>query len=71
MSNTSNLFTEKEKKKMLFIFNAIREGWTVRELSPNKYEFKKNKSNIVGEINLEEYLNKLSDTSTIEDYLAS
>ena len=42
--------------KMLFIYNAILNGWTVKLLSKNKFEFKKNKDSVKKEIYLDDYL---------------
>ena len=45
-------------QKMIFIYNALKKGWTVKCLENNKFEFIKNKSKIKKEINLENYLKK-------------
>ena len=42
--------------KMLFIYNAILNGWTVKLLSKNSFEFKKNKSAVKKEIYLDDFL---------------
>lgn len=44
-------------QKMVFIYNAVLHGWTVRMLDTNKFEFTKG---IVDkrEVNLEDYLRK-------------
>lgn len=38
--------------KMLFIYNALSEGWTIRKLNDNKFEFTKN-TNKKKELDLE------------------
>ena len=42
--------------KMLFIYNAILNGWTVKLISDNNFEFKKNKEDVKKEIYLDDYL---------------
>ena len=44
--------------KMLFIYNAILNGWTVKLLEKNSFEFKKNKDAVKKEIYLDDYLKK-------------
>lgn len=43
-------------QKVLFIYNAVIDGWTVKMLSKDKYEFKKNKSSISKNIDINDYL---------------
>ncbi len=43
-------------QKMLFIYNAVIDGWTVKILSKDKYEFKKSKSSISKNIDINDYL---------------
>lgn len=46
-------------QKMVFIYNSVMAGWTVRKIDNNNFEFvKKTNSNIKKEINLETYLKK-------------
>ena len=45
-------------QKMIFIYNALKKGWTVKCIEHNKFEFIKEKSKIKKEINLENYLKK-------------
>ena len=40
----------KELQKMIFVYNAIMDGWTVRKLKNNRLEFKKKKDTEVREI---------------------
>ena len=47
-----------EIQKMIFIYNALKDGWTVKKISGDKYEFKKGKNNIKKEVLLEDYLKK-------------
>lgn len=41
-------------QKMLFVFNAILSGWTVKMVGDNTFEFKKDREN--QEVNLDDYL---------------
>ena len=41
---------------MIFIYKAIKNGWTVKNIGNNKFEFIKDKSKIKKEINLEEFI---------------
>ena len=47
-----------EVQKMIFIYNAVKDGWTVKMLDNGKYEFKKNKNDLKQELNLEDFLKK-------------
>ena len=47
-----------EIQKMIFIFNAINDGWTVKKLEEGKYEFNIDKDKIKKEIMLDDYLKK-------------
>jgi hypothetical protein len=48
----------KDVQKMLFIFNAINDGWTVKKIGNDKYEFIKDKEQLKEEIILEECIKK-------------
>ena len=39
---------------MLFVFNAVLSGWTVKMVDNDKFEFKKDRKN--QEVNLDNYL---------------
>lgn len=45
-------------QKMLFIFNALQDGWTVKKIDTNKFEFIKDNENIKKEIILDECIKK-------------
>jgi hypothetical protein len=49
-------------QKMVFIYNALNDGWDISKKGDNRYEFKKNieqeSEEIKREINLDDYLNK-------------
>ena len=56
--------------KMLFIYNAVLNGWTVKLLPNNKFEFKKRKDNAKKEIYLDSYLKKfVSNNLNIDSIL--
>ena len=58
--------------KMLFIYNAINEGWTVKKLPNDKYEFKNNNKEIKKEFFLENFLDKFIDKNlTIDNIINS
>lgn len=42
--------------KMKFIYNAICNGWTVKKISKNKFEFKNCSNNVKKQFNLENFL---------------
>lgn len=48
----------KDIQKMLFIFNALNDGWTIRKLNDDKFELYKDNENIKKEIILEECIKK-------------
>ena len=41
-------------QKMLFVYNALMSGWTVKMVDNDKFEFKKDRKN--QEVNLDNYL---------------
>ena len=43
-------------QKMLFVFNALLSGWTVKMVGTNTFEFKKDRKN--QEVNLDNYLRR-------------
>ncbi len=49
-------------QKMVFIYNALNDGWEVKKKGDNKYIFKKNQNElseeVKKEINLDDYLRK-------------
>ena len=48
----------KDIHKMIFIFNALHDGWTVRKIDNDKFEFLRDTENIKEEIILDDYLRK-------------
>ena len=57
-SNNERLIDYKDIQKMIFIFNALNDGWTVKKIQRNKYEFTKNNESIQREIILEDLIKK-------------
>ena len=56
---SSNLSSEKnidynDIHKMIFIFNALNDGWTVKKLDKDKFEFIKDKEQLKKEVVLED-----------------
>ncbi len=51
-------FENTEIQKMVFIFNAVNDGWTVKKLDVDTYEFNMDKEKIKKEIVLDDYLKK-------------
>jgi len=53
-----NTLMQKEIQKMIFVYNSILSGWTVKKLENNKFEFTKNinDENQRQEIALEDYV---------------
>ena len=45
-------------QKMIFIYNALLNGWTIRMIEKNKFEFIKDKESIKREVDLSDYLRK-------------
>jgi len=59
MNNTSNIDeTAIILQKMVFIYNAVSQGWTVKMLEKDKYEFTKNTELLKKEVDLTDYLRK-------------
>ncbi len=45
-------------QKMVFIYNAVNDGWTVKQLPDDRYEFRKNDDRITSDECLDDYLRK-------------
>jgi len=45
-------------QKMIFIYNAVLKGWTVRRIGPDRFEFTTAIESQKQEVNLEDYLKK-------------
>ena len=45
-------------QKMVFIYNAVLKGWTVRKTENGKFEFTKDLESEKEEVNLEDYLRR-------------
>ena len=43
-------------QKMVFIFNALDDGWIVKKINDYKYKFTKNNNEEIQEINLETFI---------------
>ena len=54
-------------QKMVFISNALNDGWTIKKLSNNKYELIKNKENFIKkEIDLENFIKEKLNIENIK-----
>ena len=64
MDNSSDAYLSESNidpaqiQKMIFIFNAVNDGWTVKKIDNDKYEFNMDKDKIKKEIILDDYLKK-------------
>lgn len=45
-------------QKMVFIYNALLKGWTIRMIENDKFEFTKDRESIKKEVDLADYLRK-------------
>ena len=58
--NAQNI-DRKKVQQMIFLYSAINEGWTVKKLANNKYEFKNPSSKVKKQFFLENFLDKFID----------
>jgi hypothetical protein len=58
MDNDERNIEYKDVQKMLFIFNALNDGWSVRKIGNDKFEFLKDKEQLKKEVILEECIKK-------------
>ena len=56
--NSENKLNHNQIQKMVIIFNALNDGWTIKKIDNDKFEFTKDKEQIKEELNLEEYIKK-------------
>ena len=54
-----------ELQKMIFIYNALKTGWSVKMMAEGKFEFKKylEKANYTKEVFLDDYLKKFIESN--------
>ena len=57
--------------RMLFIYNAVLDGWTVKKLTNNNFEFKKPKDRVKKEILLDKYLEPFVKNNLNLDHIIS
>lgn len=43
-------------QKMMFIYNAVTDGWSVRQLDDGRFEFQKDRQKVTSDIWMDEYL---------------
>lgn len=59
-------------QKMIFIYNAVQNGWKVKKMSEDKYIFKKSKDEASREVYLDEYVsNFLKNNVSIDNIFQS
>ncbi len=56
----------KDIQKMVFIFNALNDGWSVQKIGQDKFEFTKDKEHLKKEVNLEECIKEFINFNLIE-----
>ena len=58
-------------RQMVFIYNAVQSGWVVKKKANNLFEFRKNKSNMIKEIDLDDnqLINFVDNNQKIDDIL--
>jgi len=57
--------------KMSFIYNAILNGWTVRKLQNNKFEFSNNKDELKKEFYLDNFLKNFINSNLNINHIIS
>jgi hypothetical protein len=57
-NNPERNINYKDIQKMLFIFNALNDGWVVKKINDDRFEFTKDNEQIKKEVNLEECIKK-------------
>ena len=58
MDNEETILNYNDIQKMVFIYNALNDGWSVKKIDSEKYELTKEKDHIKKEIILNECLKK-------------
>ena len=58
MDNEETTIDYNDIQKMVFIYNALNDGWSVKKVDLGKYELTKDKEHMKKEIILEECLKK-------------
>lgn len=48
-------------QEMLFIYNAILDGWSVQRLNDGRFEFKKERQCVTSDVCLDNYLKEFVD----------
>jgi hypothetical protein len=51
-------------QKMVFIYNAVNDGWTVKLMTDGRYEFRKQEQRMTSDQCLDEYLKKFIEYYT-------
>ena len=48
-------------QKMIFIYNAVLDGWAVRRLDEKRFEFQKERHRVTSDVCLDNYLKDFVD----------
>tara|TARA_B100000524_G_scaffold234066_1_gene124473 strand:- start:160 stop:372 length:213 start_codon:yes stop_codon:yes gene_type:complete len=58
-------------QKMVFIYNAVQSGWVVKKKSNNTFEFRKTKTNLIKEVDLDDnqLINFIDKNRKIDEFL--
>ena len=58
-------------QKMVFIYNAVQSGWVVKKKANNTFEFRKTKSNLIKEVDLDDnqLINFVDKNRKIDEFL--
>jgi len=56
-------------QKMIFVYNAVLKGWTVRMIEKDKFEFIKDNELIKREVDLSDYVRKFIEYNMSIDNL--
>ena len=58
-------------RQMIFIYNAVQSGWVVKKKADNLFEFRKTKSNMIKELDLDDnqLIKFVNNNQKIDDIL--
>ena len=58
-------------RQMIFIYNAVQSGWVVKKKADNLFEFRKTKSNMIKELDLDDnqLIKFVNNNQKIDEFL--
>lgn len=58
-------------RQMVFIYNAVQSGWVVKKKAENLFEFRKTKSNMIKELDLDDnqLIKFVNNNQKIDEFL--